>query len=229
MRALSGSVLEVDFWDVGDAVSEAVRAGLHRLHFDVTDGAFVPRISFGDRIVRSIARRAGVPSDVHLMVERPELQAAHFGGVENLGTIYFHVEAARDPGAAIRAIRALGARVGVAISPGSEISAVERLLGGVDAVLVMLVEPGAGGQRMIPGMLGRIRALDGARRRMGLDLEIAADGGIRAENAREVLEAGADVLVVGSGIFGQGDITGAVRRLLAELGSAGERRGALRI
>jgi len=216
MKMLAGSVLDADFWNLERSVSEAVSAGVQRLHLDVADGSFVQGISFGDRIVRSIAEKSKVPCDVHLMVTHPESQVKLLSGIEGISTIYFHIESADNPKSVINAIKSAGMIAGIALSPGSSLQNIKGLLSSVDAVLVMLVEPGRGGQRMIPQMLERVKALDRIRKDKN-HFEIAVDGGIKVENIRAVAGAGADVLVVGSGIFGQNDVGKAVKSLVSEL------------
>lgn len=218
---LSGSILDADFWELGRQVREAVEGGVDALHFDVADTSFTPTISFGPRVVASVARAAGVPCEAHLMVEKPEAVAQQLAG-SGVSRVYFHVEATRAPFRVVQALSDLGFEPGVALSPATGVGVVEPLLPHVAAVLVLLVEPGLGGQRMIKGALRKVAELRAARERERYSYLIAVDGGIKPDNVADVVKAGADIVVVGSAIFASGDPRRAARevkeRMLAALG-----------
>lgn len=174
------------------------------VHIDVMDGVFVPNISFGFPVLKAIRKATRKLLDVHLMIVEPEKYAARF--VEaGADLVTFHVEASDDPAACIALIRKAGAKAGVSIKPATPVAVLRDLLPLVDLVLVMSVEPGFGGQSFIPASLAKIAELRAMAREMGLDTIIEVDGGISSHNAREVYDAGADVLVAGNAVFGAED------------------------
>jgi ribulose-phosphate 3-epimerase len=217
---LSGSILDADFSDLGHQVREAVEGGVDLLHFDIADTSFTPTISFGPRVVASVAKSAGVPGEAHLMVGEPEPIARQLVG-SGVSRVYFHVEASRTPFRTLQALSDMGFEPGVALNPATRVESVEPLLPHARAVLVLLVEPGLGGQRMIRGALSKVAALRSLREREGYSYLIAVDGGVKPENVAEVVAAGADIVVAGSAIFASGDPRGAAgelkRRILAAL------------
>jgi len=213
MIKLAPSILSADFARLGEQIDEAARAGADYIHVDVMDGHFVPNITIGAPVVAAIRPLTGLPLDVHLMIEHPERYISDF---INAGAdiITVHVEASPHLQSTIRLIKELGARAGVSLNPATPLSAVDEFIHHVDLVLIMSVNPGFGGQSFIPETLPRIanmrRMLD--NRKPGIELEV--DGGINAENAPEIVEAGADVLVAGNSIFRAEDgISGAIQRL----------------
>jgi ribulose-phosphate 3-epimerase len=183
------------------------------LHVDVMDGRFVPEITMGPAAVRAIRRAADVPADVHLMIVEPERHLEAFARA-GAASITVHAEACAHLYDTLRRIASLGARPGVAVNPATPPEQVAWVLPHVAAVLVMTVEPGAGGQPFIPEMTAKVAALAAWRRERGLDFEIAVDGGIGPETARQVVEAGAGVLVAGTAVFGAPDgVAAAIARL----------------
>jgi len=183
------------------------------LHVDVMDGRFVPEITMGPAAVRAIRRAADVPADVHLMIVEPERHLEAFARA-GAASITVHVEACAHLYDTLRRIASLGARPGVAVNPATPPEQVAWVLPHVAVVLVMTVEPGAGGQPFIPEMTAKVAALAAWRRERGLDFEIAVDGGIGPETAGPVVEAGATVLVAGTAIFGApGGVAAAIARL----------------
>lgn len=208
---LAASLLSADFAHLARDVGRVERA-VHLLHLDVMDGHFVPNLTFGPPVANALRPHTRLPFAIHLMIEHPARYAPRFRvGPED--SITFHVEAADPPEEALRAIRALGCRVGISSRPRTPLERLFPFLEGVDLVLVMSVEPGFGGQAFLPEALDRIRAL---RREIGgRGVEIAVDGGIGPENVRAVVEAGADVIVAGSAIFGRPDPAAAARELWA--------------
>jgi ribulose-phosphate 3-epimerase len=213
MIKLAPSVLSADFARLGEQIDEVARAGADYIHVDVMDGHFVPNISIGAPVVASIRAVTDLPLDVHLMIEHPERYISQFANA-GADIITVHVEASPHLQGTIRAIRELGIRAGVSINPATPIGAVEEFLRQVDLVLVMSVNPGFGGQSFIPETLPRIASIRKILDDRGLSAELEVDGGINAENAPDVVEAGAEVLVAGNSIFrAQEGISGAMRRL----------------
>ncbi len=200
MIKLAPSILSADFARLGEQIDEVARAGADYIHIDVMDGHFVPNITIGAPVVASIRPVTGLPLDVHLMIEHPERYISQF--VEaGADIITVHVEASLHLNATIRAIKRLGVRAGVSINPPTPIGTVEEFLPHVDLVLVMSVNPGFGGQPFIPETLPRIAHIRKILNDRGLHAELEVDGGINADNAPDVVKAGADVLVAGNSIF----------------------------
>jgi ribulose-phosphate 3-epimerase len=214
---LAPSLLSADFAQLY-AEAAALEPLADRYHWDVMDGHFVPNLTFGPLVVNALRPRLRRPFDIHLMIDRPAVYAPEFD-VRPEDTLIFHIDAEDAPDATIDAIRAAGARVGVTLRPRSPLDALDRFLDEVALVLIMSVEPGFGGQSLLPESFERIASLK--RRIAGRPVEIAVDGGIHAGNVREVVDAGADVVVVGSAIFSAPDRLGAMRALLE---AVGERR-----
>ena len=197
---LAPSILSADFGRLADAVAAAEAGGADWIHVDVMDGHFVPNLTFGPKMVGDLHRATRLPLDVHLMIESPERWVERYA---QAGAAYLtvHVEASADPGAAIAAARAAGARPGVTLNPETDVAAVLPYLDAVDLVLVMSVHPGFGGQAFIPAALDRVRALRARLDERGSTAELEVDGGVKAENARELVAAGASVLVAGSAVY----------------------------
>lgn len=212
---LSPSILAADFWRLGEEISAVERAGAKVLHIDVMDGVFVPSISFGMPVLRSVRKRTDLFLDVHLMIQNPEKYIEEFADC-GADLINFHLEAAQDPEAVICQIRAREKKAGITIKPATPVSAVEPYLELVDMVLVMTVEPGFGGQALIPECLGKVRELRNIADRRKPELAIEVDGGIKSSNLMTVLEAGANVIVAGSAVFG-GDAEEKARDFIARM------------
>lgn len=215
MAIVSPSILSADFCTLGQACGEVLQAGAGMLHFDVMDGHFVPNISFGAPVLKSL-RRAFPQAflDVHLMISRPADYAQSFARA-GATLINFHIESESDPAAALAAIRALGCKTGLTIRPGTPVTALEPYLDELDLVLVMSVEPGFGGQKFQPAALDKLRALAARRAARGAHYLLEVDGGIDAQTGAACVQAGADVLVAGSAVFGAADPAAAVRALAA--------------
>ncbi len=210
---IAPSILAADQGRLAEAVTAADRGGAAMIHVDVMDGRFVPEITLGPAVVRAIRRVTRLPLDVHLMIIEPErhLKAFAASGASRLAV---HVEACPHLYQTLQQIVSLGVRPAVALNPATPPAAVEWVLPLVDAVLVMTVEPGAGGQAFIPEMLPKIRALAKRREERGLSFEIEVDGGIGPATAAAVVEAGASVLVAGTAVFGAEDgVEAAIARL----------------
>ncbi len=215
MNILSPSILAADFSRLGEQIREAEHAGARYLHIDVMDGVFVPDISFGMPVILSIRKCSDIFFDVHLMIDRPERYIKEFADC-GANLINFHIEATRDVVGTIQKIRFLGRKVGITISPETPAETVEPYLKLVDMVLVMTVEPGFGGQKLMPECLDKVRQVRAMVAGLGLKTDIEVDGGIRADNVELALEAGANVIVSGSAVFG-GNISDNVARFLEKM------------
>jgi ribulose-phosphate 3-epimerase len=206
---LAPSLLSADFSRLYDEAC-AVEPLADRFHWDVMDGHFVSNLTFGPPVVNALRKRLSLPFDVHLMIEHPLDLAPHFD-VGPDDSIIFHAETGGDPAAVIAAIARTSARIGITLRPATSLKQLSPFLDDVSLVLVMSVEPGFGGQAFLPEALDRIRAL---REMLGeRAVEIAVDGGIHAGNVRSVVQAGADIIVAGSAIFGQPDPAAAAAAL----------------
>lgn len=211
---LSPSILAADFARLGEQINEACEAGAEYIHIDVMDGVFVPSISFGMPVIRTIRKVTDKVFDVHLMIVEPERYVKEFKAC-GADSITFHLEATEDAEATISLIRSLGCQVGMSIKPRTPVEVVRKYLDKLDMLLVMTVEPGFGGQQYIPESTERIRQVRQMADEMGIDLDIEVDGGITKDNVRVVLEAGANVIVAGSAVFG-GNITENVKAYLTQ-------------
>lgn len=203
---IAASILSADFGHLVDQVQKAADAGVDRIHVDVMDGHFVPNLTIGPLVleaVREVARQARLPLDVHLMIEQPERLIPEFAAA---GADYLtvHVETCPHLHRTVQMIRELGVKPGVTLNPATPLLSLEEILGDVDQVLIMSVNPGFGGQKYIPGSTARISHLRQMLDERGLNhVALEVDGGIKAANIAQVVAAGANVLVVGSGIFNQ--------------------------
>ncbi len=214
MMVISPSMLGADLLRLGEEIDLVERLGLTWLHLDNMDGHFVPNISYGPEFVAAMRRKTSLFLDVHLMLEYPRRYLKRYAEA-GADMITVHAEAADEPADTLRAIAALGVKAGVALKPDTPPGAVEALLPLCDLVLVMTVEPGFGGQAMRADCIAKLPVLREMIRRTGRDIRLSVDGGINRRNARRVLEAGADVLVMGTGLFRADDPAGVVRDVRA--------------
>ena len=210
MPQISPSILSADFARLGEE-AEAVR-GCDWLHVDVMDNHFVPNLTLGLPVVESLRKSTDIPIDCHLMIEDPDRWAPQYAEA-GAGSVTFHVEAAAAPVRLAREIRSLGARASMALKPATPIEPYEDLLPELDMLLVMTVEPGFGGQSFLDIMLPKIRRTRELINRHGLQLWLQIDGGVSAETIERCADAGADVFVAGSAVYGAEDPAEAVRRL----------------
>jgi ribulose-phosphate 3-epimerase len=207
---ISPSILSADFARLAEE-AEAVR-GADWLHVDVMDNHFVPNLTLGLPVVESLRKATGIPLDCHLMIEDPDRWAPQYAEA-GAGSVTFHVEAAAAPVRLARELRSLGARASMALKPATPIEPYEDLLPELDMVLLMTVEPGFGGQSFLDVMLPKIRRTRKLIERHGLRLWLQVDGGVSAQTIERCADAGADVFVAGSAVYGADDPAEAVRRL----------------
>lgn len=201
MIRIAPSILSANFSCLGNEIKRVAEAGADLIHIDVMDGTFVPNITLGSPVVKCLRNATNLDFDVHLMVEHPETHVDAFAEA-GADIITFHVEAARHSHRILQQIKSHGIKAGVAVNPGTSLAMIEELLPDLDMVLVMTVNPGYGGQRFIESQLEKIHMLYHTIEDMGFDCDIEVDGGINEETAKLVIEAGANVLVAGSYIYG---------------------------
>ena len=210
MAKLAPSILSADFSKLAEQVALIEEGGAGYVHMDVMDGAFVPNITFGGLVVKSMVGRTSLPFDVHLMIERPELRIPDFATPQT-EFITVHQEACTHLHRVIQQIKDLGIKAGVALNPATPAETLDCVLADLDMVLVMSVNPGFGGQKFIPSALDKIRQLDRTRKERSLSFLIEIDGGASLANCKEIADAGTDIIVAGSAVFGAPDVPARVR------------------
>ena len=204
-------MLTADFLTLTDSIKKLENAGVDMLHLDVMDGIFVPNISFGNPVIKSIKEHTNLPLDVHLMIDRPHRYIEDFAKYADL--LGFHYEAGSDNAETLKKIRELGCKSCITIKPATKAEEIFGLLPLCDMVLVMSVEPGFGGQKFMPEALDKIRAIKAECKRQNLSVDIEVDGGINAETAPLAVAAGANVLVAGNYIFSADDMGAKVKEI----------------
>lgn len=205
MAKLAPSILSADFSELKSQVDLIEQSGSDYIHVDVMDGHFVPNISFGAGVMKCLTKKVRMPFDVHLMIENPDKYAADFV-TENTEFITVHQEASVHLDRTLNYIKSLGVKPGIAINPATSTETLKCILSEVDLILVMSVNPGFGGQKLIPYTLDKVRELKKIRDSANYKFEIEIDGGITIENVSEAVNAGADIIVTGSAVFGADDI-----------------------
>ncbi len=206
------SILSADFARLAEEIARVERGGAKLLHLDVMDGHFVPNLTIGPPVVASIDKITNLHLDVHLMIENPDLYVRDFVKA-GANSVSVHYEACRHLDGVLGLIKAAGAMAGVVLNPATPVAVLEDVLEVADYVLLMSVNPGFGGQKLIPYVLDKVRKLDNMRREKRLDFPIEIDGGVHRENLAEVVRAGCDWIVTGSAVFHSGDPEATVREM----------------
>lgn len=209
MIKVAPSILSSDFSHLAEEIQTIQSAGADMVHIDVMDGSFVPNITIGSPVVKSLRNTTNLDFDVHLMIEHPETQIDAFVDA-GADIVTFHVEATHHAHRVIQQIKSRGVRAGIAVNPGTSLAMIEEVLGDVDMVLVMTVNPGFGGQRFIDSQLDKVHMLYHTIEDMGYECDIEVDGGINAKTSELVREAGANILVAGSAVYGADDMQAAI-------------------
>ena len=212
MIKVAPSILSSDFSHLAEEIQTIQSAGADMVHIDVMDGSFVPNITIGSPVVKSLRNTTNLDFDVHLMIEHPETQIDAFVDA-GADIVTFHVEATHHAHRVIQQIKSRGVRAGIAVNPGTSLAMIEEVLGDVDMVLVMTVNPGFGGQRFIDSQLDKVHMLYHTIEDMGYECDIEVDGGINAKTSELVREAGANILVAGSAVYGAADIKKAIEEI----------------
>jgi ribulose-phosphate 3-epimerase len=214
MIKIAPSLLSANFADMRSGIKLVEETGVDYLHCDVMDGMFVPNISFGFKMIEDVKKMSDIPLDVHLMIASPERYVERFADA-GADMMTFHVEATNHVQRVLGVIRSCGIRAGVALNPATPLTVLDHIMDDLDMVLLMSVNPGFGGQKFIPALAGKIRALRERITKLGKEIDIEVDGGISTANIAEIAGYGANVLVAGSAIF-DAELPGAVVREMRE-------------
>lgn len=218
MKKLAPSILSADFSKLAEEVAQIEAGGANYIHVDVMDGHFVPNISFGATVMKSLLGKTSLPFDVHLMIENPDDYLEDFM-TDNTAFITVHQEACVHLNRTVQHIKSLGAKAGVSLNPATSLSVLDYIIEDVDLVLIMSVNPGFGGQKFIPSAMEKIRELSEVRRAEGLNFEIEVDGGANLDNVQELASAGTDIIVAGSAVFKTPDITETTKQFISKIRS----------
>lgn len=213
MIQLAPSILSADFSHLKEDVDKIERAGAHLIHVDVMDGHFVPNISFGAPVMKSLAGKTKLPFDVHLMIEEPDRYIDDFV-TENTEYITVHQEACPHINRTVQHIKDMGIKAGVAVNPATSLSVLDYVFDDIDMVLIMSVNPGFGGQKFISSSLVKAEELSAIKKNTGLEFKIEIDGGINPTNAKTAIDAGVEILVAGSSVFKAEDVEKRVKEFL---------------
>jgi ribulose-phosphate 3-epimerase len=212
MKKIAPSILSADFSRLGEEIRAVEAGGADYIHVDVMDGHFVPNITIGPLVVEAARKVTNLPLDVHLMIENPEQYIPEFAKA-GADIIVIHAEATVHLHRALQLIKSFGKKAGVSLNPATSLSTLEYVLGDLDLVLLMTVNPGFGGQSFIEACIPKIQSLRGILDRQGLETELEVDGGVKIDNIDRISHAGADVFVAGSAVFGSRDYTATIEEL----------------
>lgn len=218
MKQLAPSILSADFSKLAEEVAQIEAGGADYIHVDVMDGHFVPNISFGAAVMKSLLGKTELPFDVHLMIEHPDDYLEDFVTPQT-EYITVHQEACVHLNRTVQHIRSLGVKAGVSLNPATSLSTLDYILEDVDLVLIMSVNPGFGGQKFIPSAMEKIRELSAVRKAEGLSFAIEVDGGANLDNVQELASAGTDIIVAGSAVFKTPDITETTKQFISKIRS----------